>query len=189
MSLKSTAAVTEQSQSERPEEVRELETSQTISVSQPPAAPLTFSTAPTWFATDTPVLSERPPEGVAPPQVSPDRAAAMKRIVLVTVGVCFVIVLVAGWRLVQHRRAKAMEQTMAMVTSPSPTPETLAPPPPRGEGASVASPNAASSAQPSSIDTPATSTTTPRAKAPLRHAPARTVRNHGTAPRKAPRKF
>jgi hypothetical protein len=114
----------------------------------------------------------------------------MKRIVLATVGVCLVIVLVAGWRLLQHRRAKAMEQTMAMVASPSPAPklavDTVAPPPAQSEGAS---PGAASLAQPSSIEPAATSTTTPRAKAPLRHAPARTIKNHGTAPRKAPRKF
>jgi len=177
MSLESTAANTEPLQSETTET---HEASQTISLSQPPD-PLTFSTAPTWFATDTPMLSERPPEAVAPPKASPERAAKMKRIVLAAIGGCLVIVLVAGWRVWQHRRAKAMDQqAMAMVSAPSPAPtaETIAPPPAKGEGASAASPNAPSS-NPAS-----TSATAPSGAAPsLRQAPTRTVKSHA-APRK-----
>jgi hypothetical protein len=194
MSLKSTAAVTEPSQPERTMDVEdsEIEASRTIPLSQPPA-PLTFSTAPTWFASETPMLSERPPEIVAPPQASPQRAAAMKRIVLSAVGGCLVIVLVAGWRVWQHRRVKAMEQqTMAIVTSPSPAPaaEPVAAPS-QGEGASVASgpdgarqgANAAPSV-PSSV-APSTSATAPSSTASsLRHAPAHTVKSHAPAPHK-----
>lgn len=169
MSLKATSALTEQSPSTQREEVSEV--SQTVHT--PPAEPLTFSTAPTWFASDAVVPSERPPESlplsIAPvAKVSPERAAKMKRIVLAAVGVCTLIVLVAGWRLWQHRRAQTAEPTTATVTT-SPAPQS-APPAPEASPAPVATTNAAPSATTSS----ASPSTPPPPSNTRRHAPAKT---------------
>jgi hypothetical protein len=168
MSLKATAAITEPSQSTPREEVSEI--SQTVHTPAP--APLTISTAPAWFAANAVVPSERPPErlaqSIAPSRVSPDRAATMKRIVLATVGVCTLIVIVAGWRLWQHRRAKTTEQTTAMVTTSL---ALKSAPPARSHDAPPDLSTNVAPAAPTPSSTP--STTTPPSKT-RRHAPAKT---------------